>query len=256
MEGLQGTGKAGKSVDPIVWKAGAVGLVLTIAAFIVPVLSIVFHGMITLIHEMGHALAAWCVGQPATPAFDFQYGGGVTAIQRQSSLMLWFLYAAWAALAFKVRGHRKSLVAVIVGFALWWLFAHSGLRSDWISFMGHGTELVIATVFLYRALSGASILDEQERPLYAALGTFITVWDGWWALQLIVDESARSQYMAGKGNIHANDFVLLARSWGVDLSFVAFLFMLCCLLPPVIAGALFWWDDEIAAWWKRWRGEA
>jgi len=43
-------------------------------------------------HELGHCVTFWVFGYPAVPAFDFQYGGGMTYPvmgRRPCRLLLW-----------------------------------------------------------------------------------------------------------------------------------------------------------------------
>jgi hypothetical protein len=43
--------------------------------------------------------------------------------------------------------------------------------------MGHGAELVVASLFLYRAISNKSVLVRAERPLYATVAFVIIALD-------------------------------------------------------------------------------
>jgi hypothetical protein len=55
------------------------GLMLAIIVYAIPFTRFVMSALVTLFHEMGHAVVAWCLGIPALPAFDFTYGGGITS---------------------------------------------------------------------------------------------------------------------------------------------------------------------------------
>ena len=61
------------------WVAVAIGLAAAVVILRFPFLSYVFSYFTTLVHEMGHAAVGWLYGYPSIPAFDFRYGGGVTA---------------------------------------------------------------------------------------------------------------------------------------------------------------------------------
>jgi hypothetical protein len=102
-------------------------------------------------------------------------------------------------------------------------------------FMGHGSELVFAGVFLYRSISGAAVIRQIERPLYAAIGFFFVFHNLRFSWQLSRDQIERGMYELGKGG-HANDFVLLAEDYfRTDLAMISWFFFGCCFLPPVAA---------------------
>src|SRR5258705_7805858 len=60
------------------WRALGIGAVLAVVLTLIPFTRILFQPLITIVHELGHAVVAWMFGYPAVPAFDFSYGGGVT----------------------------------------------------------------------------------------------------------------------------------------------------------------------------------
>jgi hypothetical protein len=238
---------APRRLDKTILTHMATGLIIALIVFWVPLFSIVFLGMITLIHEMGHAACAFLIGRPALPAFDFQYGGGVTGIFARNNWLLVLIYGIVAWLFFVSRRNKFALAVLLPLVCLHALLVFTKLGDQFISTMGHGTELIIAGVFLYRGWAGRSILNPLERPLYSALGQFIVLKDAYFAFLLMTSVVERAQYLQGKGNIHANDFVLVARGFGVDLSTVAFLFLLCCALPPVLSFLA--WRYETRMWW-------
>src|SRR5205085_4916566 len=55
-----------------------IGLVLAIVITAIPFARFIFHPIIILVHELGHAVAGWLLGYPSIPSFDFVYGGGIT----------------------------------------------------------------------------------------------------------------------------------------------------------------------------------
>jgi hypothetical protein len=106
--------------------------------------------------------------------------------------------------------------------------------------MGHGSELIFAGIFLYRALSGIGCRVAIERPLYGMLAFYTVFYDIRFAYRLITNLEVRLIYEEGKGGLLDNDFVILANQvLGVDLSVVASVFLILCLLTPVVAILLF-----------------
>ena len=159
--------------DATVRKMILVGAILAAVVTVLPFPRFVFGYMGTLLHEFGHTVAAWVFGYPAIPAFNFQHGGGVTSIDdRQWPLMLlWLAGVGW--LLWRYRAHRPAWPLLAIPAAVYIALAVTRVHEIVITFMGHGMELTIAGVFLYRALSGSAVKVAIERPLYAFLGLFL-----------------------------------------------------------------------------------
>jgi hypothetical protein len=98
--------------------------------------------------------------------------------------------------------------------------------------MGHGAELAVASLFLYRALSGRSILAQAERPLYATVALVIFGLDIRFATGLLVGSDAEADYREGvDGNSH--DLVRIAEEYlGVELRSVVLVFLVLSLAAP------------------------
>lgn len=213
-----------------------VGLALAVVLLAEPHLRWVFSYLTTLIHELGHAVVGWLFGYPSLPAFDFSYGGGITTYQTRSALLLGFVYLCLGGLAALYWRNRLTLAALGAAIGLFALCAHTRAHQAIILFMGHGTELVLAGVFLYRAMGSSAILHAAERPLYAACGFFIVFSDAAFAWRLWANPLARRLYEDAKGGGHWMDFSRLAeRHFRVGLPTTAFAFLLCCALPVVLS---------------------
>jgi hypothetical protein len=204
------------------------GLAVLVLAF--PFLRFVFSYMTILVHELGHALFAWLFGYPAIPSFDLYYGGGFTCFENRKTLLMLIVYGGWAGALYAYRRHRPGMVAVAILAGLYTLLAFTPLHRHLISFMGHGTELLFAGIFLYRALSGYGIKVAAERPLYAFLAFFIVATDLRFAVGLVRSPVERQLYAEAKGGGDWMDFSLLARGFGVELTSVAGIFAVCALL--------------------------
>lgn len=127
--------------------------------------------------------------------------------------------------------------------------------------MGHGTELIIAAVFFYRALSGAAVVHSVERPLYAAVSLFVVFTDLRFAYRLMTSTEARLEYEQAKGGGHWMDFSRIAEDYlHVDLTAIALFFFLAAMLPLVAGFFLFRYQDYIRRWiqsrWSRDPSEA
>jgi len=213
-----------------------VGGALALVVYCVPFLRFVFHTLITLVHELGHAVAAWAFGIPAVPAFDFVYGGGVTLHQGRSTGLTILIYFAFAALAYWVRENRGYLIALAVWMCAYTLVAFTPLHEAIEIAMGHGSELIFAGIFLYRALTGSACRVPGERPLYAFCGLFVLLSDAAFALSLLTSAADVADYEDAKGGGHWMDFSRLADDYAhVDLQAIVFVFLIAVVLVPFAA---------------------
>ena len=217
-------------------RALIVGGSLALVVYLVPFPRFVFHTLITLVHELGHAVAAWAFGTPALPAFDFVYGGGVTVNQGRSSGLMILIYLAFAAVAYWLRENRGYLIALAVWVCAYTLVAFTPLHEAIEIAMGHGSELIFAGIFLYRALTGSACRVSGERPLYAFCAFFILLSDAAFALSLLTSAARVADYEDAKGGGHWMDFSRLADDYvHVDLQAVVFVFLIAVVLVPFAA---------------------
>lgn len=223
------------SIDARGRRALAIGAGLALATQLIPLLGILVGYFVVLAHELGHTLAGWAFGRPSLPAFDFVYGGGVTATMDASKALLLLIYAVFAFGIWIFRRNRTSL-ALVAGFAvLHALLVWNGGDRAVITAMGHGTELLIAALFLHRALSGRGCTHPAERPLYAWIGLHIVLHDLRFAWGLMTSDLARELYGDAKGGGHWMDFDVLANQvLHVPLEAMTAAFFAACLATPLV----------------------
>ncbi len=212
--------------------------------------SYVLHPLVTLVHELGHTLAGWLYGYPSIPAFDFTYGGGVTIHQERQWLLigLWLVALAWLGFVFRRNPGTLLVLAGITG--AYFITAATSWHEAIVIAMGHGGELLFATVFLYRAWSGSSLVHELERPIYAFAGSYIQFYDLRFAFELLTSQAARLDYEDAKGGGHWMDFSRLANEFfGGRFLLVVLAFFVACLLPPLIAWLLHRYRPHWQQWW-------
>jgi hypothetical protein len=227
-------------IEPDGWLVLAVGLFLAFAAVSINWLTYIFGLFTTMVHELGHTAFGWLFGYPSVPSFDFLYGGGVT-LQRSR---IWLLVAVVVSLfvwyIFKFR-HRHILAAVLAATLMLYLAAaltqaHQGL----ILAMGHGSELLFAGVFFYRAIRSGTAAESWSRVwsrlTYAFISAFIIFDNIRFSYLLVFSPSQRHQYEAGGGFGYQMDFSRLADNYlNVDVTVIAVAFLLCCLATPVLS---------------------
>jgi len=189
------------------------------------------------VHEFGHALAGWFYGYPSIPAFDFEYGGGVTVYNDRSTSIAWSVGIVILGAAALL---RKQFAWVILCAVLFVFLLATGLTETHemvMSYMGHGTELIFAGIFFYRAFAGSAIKVAAERPLYAFIAWLIWLENLRFAWKLIQDAAERVMYEEAKGGGHWMDFSQIAEVYlHIPLADVAkFHFMVTLCVPAVAA---------------------
>jgi hypothetical protein len=188
----------------------------------------------TLCHEMGHAAGALMVGRPALPAFDFSFGGGVTMTGERRWWLL-AMYAIGVVMLWRQAGAQRWLrwtLGIAVGAVA--LLILTGLDVVWFVWMGYGGELIIATVFLHRALTGVAEVYPGERWLYGLVAWVLLGHALGMCWMLLFDPAFQHTYLMGKRGID-NDLVRLANDLGWSLRSVSWLNLLVGLLVPVAA---------------------
>ncbi len=203
------------------WKILGVGLLAAIGVYAVPFLRFVFSALVTLFHELGHAVMGWLMGYPSIPAFDFVYGGGLThhgGFQIAIALAIAgaFGYGLWL-----FRENRKSMAIVAVLCIVWLFFVTSEWRRE-LAFAaaGHLSEFILAGVLFYKALSGSGWhWPDVERPLGAFVAFFVQIHSTHFALRLLRDASFLEEYRRGKGGALMNDLESVALDLNIRLGF-------------------------------------
>lgn len=222
-----------QSVTPEGRKNLRIGAVLGVVLFALPFTRFVLSYLDVLAHELGHALASWGFGYPAVPAFDWRYGGGVTLSSERSTPVMLICYGLFAVLLFALRAHPRARNLAGVLLVVYTIAAFTPLHELIQLAMGHVMELVIAGIFLYRAIAGRAITHAVERPLYAACAVFMMLQNAALAWGLMRSAESRELYGAAKGGGHWMDLSRIAHDYlGVGLPTVAFLLFLACLVTP------------------------
>ena len=140
------TRSARPSVDAEGRRALLVGGAIAVVLYLIPFTRFVFSYLLILIHELGHAATSWFFATPALPALDFVYGGGFTFHSGRSFLVGAAILAGWLWAIARARGTPRLQLAVAVGAAAWLVVFLTPLRELLVVSMGHGAEIVVATI--------------------------------------------------------------------------------------------------------------
>ena len=229
------------------------GLIAAILVYALPLTRFILSVLVTLFHELGHAVAGWLLGHPSLPAFDFVYGGGFTH-QSQFRISLavvvatLFGYGMWI-----FRENKKTVALIATVFAMWLIVVTSEWRRELvIAAAGHAFEFILAGVLFYQALSGVGWrVPEIERPLGAFAAFFVQIHSMVFARRLMTDPDYLAWYREGKGGALMNDLEVVALDLQIYMGInpgiegVAKLLLIFSVLP--IAAGLVWYFER-ARW--------
>lgn len=199
-------------IGPEEWRILAIGLASAIVVYAIPFTRFVMSALVTLFHELGHAIAGWLMGHVSLPAFDLVYGGGLTHYGQFRVSLVLLIAAGFAWLGWRLRHHPRPLV-LISGMAVIWLVLVSAewRRELFMASAGHIFEFVLAGVLFYQALSGRGWKNpEIERPLGAFAAFFVQIHSMLFAWRLIDDRDFLAWYRQGKGGALMNDLESVA----------------------------------------------
>jgi len=187
--------------------------------------------MLIFFHEIGHTVFMWLFGYPAIPQFDFEHGGGFASRFARSWTVLAIVWAGAAALAVQLYRsmHYRLLAALGVATVLHVLFALTRLHDVLISFMGHGTEILIGAFCMLRAFWNTTEKSRgaAERWLNMVFGIFAMIHNMVMTAGLMLSDISRSAYALQKGGHLQGDLDRIALSLNVSIQSVAgFLFLL------------------------------
>jgi hypothetical protein len=234
-------------IGPTELRVLGIGLGIAILVYALPFTRFVFSALVTLFHELGHAIAGWLMGYPSIPAFDFVYGGGLTphgAFQKSIAIAIaaGFAYAGWL-----FRENRKSMAIIGALFLVWFYCITREWRREIVfSGAGHAGELILAGIFFYRALT-----RDSERTLSAFVAFFVQIHTMLFAWRLLHDPSFFDWYREGKGGALMNDLEVIALNlqiwlgWAPGIEGAARGLLLFSFVPTIVALV---WYLERARW--------
>lgn len=191
-----------------------------------------------LFHETGHCLFGWLMGQPAMPAISLT-GHAMAMHQGQSTLLALAICGCLAAGAWSMRAHRGLAIGLAVAAVLQPLLAFTQGKEILFLLGGHLGELCMATVCIWRTISGRFSENNLERLLYSILGWYLVGSNVVLSLGLMFSRAAQDEY-AGNGSFGlTNDYLRLANDvLGTSLGTVAFGMLLVALIPVPLAWML------------------
>jgi hypothetical protein len=229
------------------WLYFGIGLATAPVFALTPILKFMGWFLAALVHEMGHSAVAWMFGMPSIPAISL--AGHAAAVHQEQSKFLVALIAcglggaAWKFLAGHWRFVAIGLVAVVYP-----SIALTGVKEFFFLAAGHGTELLFATLCLWKALDGGFTESRLERALYGTVGWYLLGKNAFMCIGLARSAAAREEYGANGSFGLTNDYIRLAEdvlNWRLES--VALLMLAGCLL--VLPAAIGFW--RLTLGWRR-----
>ncbi|MDF1836981.1 MAG: hypothetical protein P1V35_03855, partial [Planctomycetota bacterium] len=188
-----------------------------------------------LFHETGHCFFGWLMGQPAMPAISL--GGHAMAMhQGQSAFLALAICGGLATGAWCLRAHRGLAITLAVAAVLQPLLAFTQGKEVLFLLGGHLGELAMATVCIWRTISGGFSESHLERLLYSMLGWYLVGSNLALSAGLLFSQEARAEYGSNGSFGLTNDYLRLANDvLGTSLGTVAFGMLLVSLIPVPLA---------------------
>ena len=234
-------------------RGGWIALIGGLACAFLPFFWVKFHWIMSylkiLIHELGHSLIAWSFGYPGVPTFNLQHGGGVARHGPQAPWLLVVLGIVFC--LFIINNYKNVRVMILsgAGFLVYLLCIFTPLHKMLELYMGHGLEIVIAGVFLFRAASNWAVYHAAERCLYGFAGFYLIFENIIFSFQLLFDKGYRAVYFEGIAPGLLNDFFRIwvehLKTASFDLLVVFhFLITILGVIIPIALHILIRWQNQ------------
>lgn len=177
-----------------------------------------------LFHELGHTIFYWLFGQPAIPMIFTLFGSDQAGGMAMAWDRSWFVQgAAFAFLAYACYWLRENIPGLFISMLIFSIIivtlAFTRYTETVISFMGHGTSILMGGFFLFRAWIYLDARNAIERWLNAFFGFYLTLSNFMLGYNILYDPATRERYTGHQmfGAMH-NDLVNVAMdvgSWSV-----------------------------------------
>ena len=236
-----GSEKPDYFIDKSGWISLICGFICALIPFFWGSLRWIMSYLKILIHEIGHSVIAWLFGYPCVPTFNLRHGGGLAVRVPQAN---WLLAAlAIVFIIFVVKNYRNIKAMVITGIclAVYLLCFFTSLHNILELYMGHGFEILFATVFIYCAASNWMVHHFIERILYAFIGFYLLYENIIFSWRLLFDKAYRAEYFSGIAPGLLNDFYIIwAKYLNTSFGSLVVFHLILTLLSPAFAIGLYY----------------
>jgi len=215
------------------WGVLALGAALSLTPYLFGLVGRMGWFLSALVHEMGHAGAAWLFGMPAVPAIRLD-GHAAAVHGAQLVWLVALLAAAFLSVSRRFRSRRLRIGAAATALVLYPALALGPLADPVHLVAGHGAEILFAGLCLVRAIRGGFSSSRAEPVLYAALGTSLLADHAGLCLGLLWSEEARALYATNGSFGLVNDYLRLSRASGAPLPAIAAAMGAATLVVPSV----------------------
>ena len=227
------------------WAYLGLGLALAPALALLPIVQYMGWFLSSLVHEMGHCLAAWLCGMPAFPAISLEGHAAAMHSEQIVPLALFLtgalVFVAWRALEGRARWITCASIVVVHA-----LLCFTSAREVLHLLAGHAAEFGFSCMALFRALSGGYTHSRAERGLWGVLGWYLLGRNLWLCWGLVSSSGARALYHTNGSFGLTNDYLRLADDvLGWQLQTVAGIMLFLGLL--MLPGAIVLWRVYLRA---------
>ncbi len=210
------------------------GLVLAPILTFTPILRYMGWFLGSLFHETGHAAMGWLLGCPTVPAIRID--GHAAAIHGEPSMLLrGMVMVALAALLVRFRARPVGRVALGLALLCYPAIAYTETREVAFLVAGHLGEAGFATVLLLQALDGGFSGTPEERATHSMVGWYLVGRNVSLCGGLVFQSAARSAYAESGSFGLVNDYLRLARHFGIGLEPIALVMLVVAVLPVPLA---------------------
>ena len=221
------------------------GIILSPILSITPRLKFIGWIFTSIIHEGGHTIYSLFVGCPAFPRISL-LGDAATEHQQQFFFMCVLIFCCVGYGLYKIWEYPFWRYVLIVLLAFYpFLVFNIHLKGLGHNFSGHLGELLVAGIFLWRAITGMSTGGEIDRAAYGAMGWYLIIHNVYLCFGIAYIPSVSTWYSNNGSYGLVNDYIRAAESMEVDIKVVALSMMVVSIVVAPIAITLAKLGDDM-----------
>ena len=221
------------------------GIILAPVLSLTPLLKYLGWIFTSIIHEGGHTFYALFVGCPAFPRISL-LGAAATTHHQQYPFLCIIIFCCMGYGLYKIWSYpfwRYLLIVLLVFYPF--LVINSHLKEWGHLLSGHLGELLIAGIFIWRAVTGISTGGEVDRAAYGAMGWYLIIHNAYLCYGIAYIPSVRTWYQNNSSYGLVNDYIRAAASMGVNIKVVVLSMLAVSIAVAPVAIMLAKLGDDI-----------
>lgn len=229
------------------WVCLGLGLLVFPIGKLLIVPNLMFNFIVTLVHETGHAAAAWFMGMPAIPKISLAGDGGVTQFWEQRIALVVLVMAGLAYGAFHFRDRKPAAVGFIAVLLVYPFLAFTR-HHETLAIAGGVLFEIAAAAYCFNVCLRRNLKRPFERPLYAMIGWWLVANRTMENVLMLTDTGYRAEREIIDSTLAAgltHDLMLLPDLMGISAEAVLVLFLIPCLLVVPACALHAWWKPRV-----------